>query len=95
MSVTLTLTPELERIIGQLVDSGRYADANDVVQDAVRRLSSAEERDRYVREALAIAEEQVRRGEVIEVTPEYKADLMRRVRKARAAGMRPKEDVCP
>ena len=91
----LTLTPELERIIEQLVGTGRYADANEVVQKAVARLNSAEDREHSVREALARAEEQVRRGEVIEVTPEYKADLMRRVREARAAGMRPKDDVCP
>ena len=95
MSVTLTLTPELERIIDQLVDSGRYADANDVVQDAVRRLSSAEEGDRYVREALAIAEEQVARGAVMEWTPELHADIMRRAMEAKAAGMKPKPDVCP
>lgn len=93
--MNVTLTPELEHIIDQFVVSGRYADANDVVQDAVRRLSEAEERDRYVREALAIAEEQVARGEGIEVTSDYFSDLMRRADEAFAAGIQPKADVCP
>jgi putative addiction module CopG family antidote len=91
----LTLTPELERIIEQLVGTGRYADANEVVQEAVARLNNAEDRDRYVREALAKAEEQVRRGKVIEVTPEYMANFMTRVHEAKAAGMRPQDEVCP
>ena len=36
--MTVTLTKELETLVRQKVRSGRYADASDVVRDALRRM---------------------------------------------------------
>ena len=48
----IVLTPELEELVRNKVQSGRYADANDVVRDALRTL---ELRDDYESPALEAA----------------------------------------
>ena len=50
--MTVTLTKELESLVQQRVQSGRYADASDVVRDALRRL---EQEDEYESPALEAA----------------------------------------
>ena len=39
--MTLTLTPELKAMIQQKIDSGRYADENEVVHEALVLLRGA------------------------------------------------------
>ena len=46
LSMNVSLTPELEEIVAQRVNSGRYASASEVVREALRLL---EERDRLER----------------------------------------------
>ena len=40
--MNVSLTPELEEFIGQLVDSGRYRSASEVVRAAIRLLEEQE-----------------------------------------------------
>lgn len=75
----VSLTPQLEALVRQKVASGRYNDASDVVQEALRLL---DERDRFERAKAAIAHglEQVERGQV---TP-WTSDSMDRLRQEAA-----------
>lgn len=60
--MNVTLTPDVEALIAERVASGRYADASEVVREALRLL---EQRDRWerLRESLAEAEAEIDRGE--------------------------------
>jgi antitoxin ParD1/3/4 len=67
--MNVSLTPELERFIGGLVESGRYRSASEVVRAAVRLLEDRE-REREVKlEALrnAVGEglEELERGNAV------------------------------
>jgi len=76
--MVLQLTPELEATIADLVASGHYADADDVVETAVRLLDERERKLAWLRVELAIGEEQERRGELIELTRERFEEIKRR-----------------
>ncbi len=66
--MNVSLTPELERLVQQKVESGRYLSASEVVREALRLL---EERDQLgelkleeLRKFAALGIEQADRGEV-------------------------------
>lgn len=67
--MNVSLTPELERLVEEKVESGAYKSASEVVRHALRLLSRADEEHRARLEALranldpAIAEYE--RGEII------------------------------
>jgi putative addiction module CopG family antidote len=75
MGVQLDLDRETEALIQQIVGGGRYRDAGEVVREAVRQLAERDRRLAELRAALAVAEEQVARGEVVEWTPQLAADI--------------------
>jgi len=93
--MSVTLTPELESLIRERVDSGQYPSADDVVRDALAQVEAAERRRAELRAALAVAEDQIERGQVTEWTPELHADIMRQARAAVKTGEQPKADGCP
>lgn len=64
------LPTQTEAEIERLISSGQYADAGEVIDAAVRLLAERERKLRWLRAELAIGEEQERRGELIEMTPE-------------------------
>lgn len=76
--MSLTLTPEIEAKIRDRVDSGRYGDAADVISAALRLLEERE-RSEHLNALLAVGLAQAKRGELVEFTPEWVADLERRV----------------
>lgn len=92
--MAVSLTPELEAIIQERVDSGRYGSASEVVQEALRLL---EERDRveHLRSLIAVGLEQAQRGELIEFTPELLESIDRRAEEWFRSGVEPDPDVCP
>ena len=59
--MNVTLPPQFEAMLEEKVTSGRYADASEVIQEALRLL---DERDRlqHLRAALAIGLEQIERA---------------------------------
>jgi antitoxin ParD1/3/4 len=71
----VTLTKELESLVKEKVDSGRYADASDVMRDALRVL---EQRDNFESPALEAA---VLEGVRSPHRP-YGKDTLERIRKA-------------
>ena len=68
-AVNVSLTPELEAMIRQQVDSGRYNNASEVVREALRLLDE-HQRVQHLRSLLAVGLEQTQRGELVEFTPE-------------------------
>jgi antitoxin ParD1/3/4 len=88
------LAPELEDLVRQKVESGRYNDASEVVREALHLL---EERDRLtrLRAAIAIGIEQIARGEVIEWTPGSMERLKREADEEDRLGLPIPDDVTP
>ena len=93
--MNVILTPELEAIVSRRVESGRYHDASEVVHEALRQLEERERRLDELRAALAIGEEQIARGELVEWTPELAAEIWVEAKEAAKAGKQPKADPLP
>ena len=92
--MSVTLTPELEAMIRERVESGRYGDASAVVGDAMQLLRERE-RSEHLNALLAVGLEQAKRSELVEFTPKWVADLERRVEERLLSGEEPNPDVCP
>jgi antitoxin ParD1/3/4 len=92
--MTVTLPPQLEAMIEEKATSGRYADASEVMEEALRLL---DERDRlqHLRAALAIGLEQIERGEDVEYTPELLDEMDQAALTKFREGRQPKSDVVP
>lgn len=92
--MSITLTPRTEALIQEKLESGRYASADEVIEEAVKLLE-ARERFERLRASLIEAEEQIRQGKILELTPE----LRQRIRDGDIAtahtGIPPDSDVCP
>jgi antitoxin ParD1/3/4 len=92
--MTVSLTPQLEAMIRERVESGRYPDANEVMREALRLLEEHEQKE-HLRSLLAVGLEQARRGELVEFTPELMEDIRRRAHERFLRGEEPDPDVCP
>ena len=92
--MSVRLTPQLEAMIRERVESGRYHDAVEVVGDALRLLEE-HERSEHLNDLLAVGLEQARRGELVEFTPELFEEIDRRVDEMVLRGEEPDPDVCP
>lgn len=93
--MVVTLTPQIEAMIQQRLDSGRYSDASEVVQEALRLL---EERDRevqleHLRALLEEGLEQAKRGELVDFTPELLDDIAKRAHERFLRGEAPDPNV--
>ena len=92
---TIQITSQTQETIKRLIATGNYADANAVIDAALRIL---EERDRklaWLRAELAIGEEQEKRGELIEFTPERFEAIKRQAIENAKAGKPVKDAVKP
>lgn len=67
----ITLTPQTEALIQERLASGRYANADEVIEKAVM-LFEARDRFERLRASLIEAEEQIQQGKILEVTPELR-----------------------
>ena len=77
--MNVSLTPQLEQMIRDKVDSGLYSSASEVVREALRLLSENEQRlkikamrDAAIAEGIVAAD----RGETIELTREVWEEIM-------------------
>jgi antitoxin ParD1/3/4 len=52
MTITISLPPELEKLINEKVQSGEYASANEVISESLRLLEEQEELRRIKYQAL-------------------------------------------
>ena len=76
--MTVQLPPRLVAKVEQIVATGQYADAGDVIERALRLLEEQERRLAWLRAELALGEEEEARGELIEFTPERFEEIKRR-----------------
>ena len=92
--MNVSLTPELEAMIRERVESGRYASASEVVRDALRHLEEHERRE-HLRALLEVGRQDELRGDLIEYTPELMDDIYREAEELFRRGAEPDPDVCP
>jgi antitoxin ParD1/3/4 len=93
-AMNVSLTPELEAMIRQQVDSGRYNNASELVREALRLLDERQRRQ-HLRSLLAVGLEQAQRVELVEFTPELVEDIARRAKERFLRGEEPDRVVCP
>ncbi len=93
--MNVSLTPQLEAIIRQKVESGHFNSASEVVRQALRLLDAEDRREEWLRAKMTNAEAQVRNGDVVEMTPTFWDDLDREVDERLDRGEIPSPDVCP
>jgi antitoxin ParD1/3/4 len=88
--MNVTLTPELEQLVTEKVESGMYNSASEVVREALRLLKERDEirqaRLEELRREIAVGLEQADRGETRPFDPD---DLKRRVRDRLATDNQP------
>lgn len=92
--MSISLTPQLEALIHQKVESGQYGDANEVIREALETL---EARDQFNRTKAAIASgiAQIERGEGIPWTEDSMDELIRAADEAERLGLPISDDVLP
>ena len=92
--MNVSLTPQLEALVRQKVESGLYNNASEVVREALRLL---EERDRLnrLKAALAIGDEQYARGEVTTWTVDTLDQLKREADEEDRQGLPIRDEVQP
>ena len=88
--MNVSLTPELERLVNQKVQSGMYSSAREVVSEALHLLQVWDElrqqKLEQLRKDIAIGIAQAERGEVAPLNlEEMKRRLKRRLRQAQTA----------
>jgi antitoxin ParD1/3/4 len=93
--MSIELTPQTEALIRQKVASGRYASADEAIATAVRLLDEHDRRMDWLRSKMASAAEQVKHGDVVELTDAFLAELDREVDERLRRGDTPSPDVCP
>jgi antitoxin ParD1/3/4 len=94
-SVTIQLPPEVEESIRLKVRQGRFADAGEVVREAMRLLEIRDHREQEVRDSIAEGFAAIERGEGIELTAESLQERSRRAGERVRRGETPNSDVCP
>ena len=92
--MSVTLTPKLEAMIRERVESGRYHDATEVIHEAMRRLEE-HERLEHLRALLEVGRQEELRGELITYTPELMDEIYREAEEMLLRGEEPNPDVCP
>lgn len=89
------LTPEHEAVVERIVSSGQYDDAEQAIGEALRLLEARGRQLRWLRAELAIGEEQERRGELIDFTPERLEQIKRQALENARQGKPIKDAVKP
>lgn len=89
--MNVSLTPHLEQFVREKVDSGLYSSASEVVREALRLLAERE-RERRLREELAIGFDQIERGETVPWSSGL-LEQLKRESEANAAAGKPMNDA--
>lgn len=92
--MNISLTPQLEALVRRKVESGLYNSASEVVREALRLLEERDRRER-LRAAVAIGDEQLARGEVVDWTPDFLERLKREAAEEDRRGLPISDDVIP
>ncbi|MBW4594734.1 MAG: type II toxin-antitoxin system ParD family antitoxin [Brasilonema angustatum HA4187-MV1] len=62
--MNISLKPEHEQFIQSQIQAGRYANAEDVMNEALKLMQAREQRLEELRQKIAVGKEQIARGEV-------------------------------
>ena len=92
--MTVTLTPEQEALVREKMESGRFGDPTEVIDEALRLLDEQERLER-LRSLMAEGIAQLDRGEGIPYTPELREQIWQNALKKAASGAKLDDDVIP
>ena len=90
----VTLSPQLEAMVQQRVESGRYGDAGEVIHAALQ-LMAEHERFQRLRAAVAEGYDQAERGETVPYSTTLMDQLKREAAEAARAGEPIPDEVKP
>jgi len=93
--MSVHIDDKTESIISEKVAKGQFRNASETIAEAIRQMDERDRRREELRNALAIAQAQVERGEVVELSPQLADDISAEARRRFAAGKTPKPDVTP
>lgn len=89
------LPPQTEAEILDLIESGGYDDATQIVVQAVHQFAQREQALVDLRAKIQVGIDQADRGEFAEFTAERSAELFESAKRRLDAGELPSADVCP
>lgn len=93
--MTIHLAPDVETHILYQVESGRFADANAVLREAMRLLDERERRLSSLRAQLRIGIDELDQQEGAEWSSELRDQIRREADDLHRRGELPDPDVCP
>ena len=72
--MVIQVAPNVQKMIDEAMATGGFADASDVVEQAIREFMKRQ-RIARIRQSVAESMAEIERGEVIEATPEFWASI--------------------
>lgn len=93
--MTHRLTPQHEALIEQIVALGYHADADAVIEEALRLLDGRTRRLEWLRAELRVALDQEARGDLIDYTPDTMARLIAEADERSRLGLPVRDAVKP
>lgn len=93
--MNVSLTPRLEAIVRQKVESGLYNNASEVVREAIRLMEERDQQMESLRAAIAEGRESLRHGEPYRWHEESRDEVIAMARQADADGEPISDDVRP
>ena len=92
--MTVELTPQIEEFIREMVRSGKYRNALEVVSESLQLLDARDRRERLI-SAIAIGDEQISRGESTPWTSESINEILAEADEEDRRGLPIADDVQP
>jgi antitoxin ParD1/3/4 len=92
--MNVSLTPRLEAMIREKVESGLYNNSSEVVREALR-LMERRDREQQLRAALNVGLDDLARGDIVPWTPEFMEQLNREADEEDRLGLPISSDVTP
>jgi antitoxin ParD1/3/4 len=92
--MNISLTPQLEAMIREKVESGLYNNSSEVVREALR-LIEQRDKEELLRAATAAGIAAADRGDAVEWSPQRVSQIWQDAMQAAATGEKPNPEVCP
>ncbi len=92
--MNISLTPRLEAMIREKVESGLYNNSSEVVREALR-LMARQDQVAQLRAAIAVGLDEFERGELVEWTPDSLDRITREAEEEERQGLPIRRDVLP
>ena len=93
--MSVRIDDKTESIISEKVAKGQFRNASETIAEVNRQMDERDRRREELRNALAIAQARVERGEFVEWSPQLEDEIVADARRRFAAGKTPKPDVAP